>query len=83
MDALVVRHADKGTHALGAGGVLGAAAIPAAQRWTLQWYPIGYTFTVRVRMTTVYRDWINGLRDDKSTQRPDVYRAIELARNLP
>ena len=34
-------------------------------------------------MTTVYRDWINGLRGDKSTQRRDVQRAIELARNLP
>jgi putative component of toxin-antitoxin plasmid stabilization module len=34
-------------------------------------------------MTTVYRDWINGLRDHKSTQRRDVQRAIELARNLP
>jgi putative addiction module killer protein len=62
---------------------------------------------MRVRMTTVYRDWIDGLRDhvapgyrvyfterggeliillaggDKSTQRRDIERAIELARNLP
>lgn len=63
--------------------VLSTSAIPAAQRSTYQWYRIGYTFAVRVRMATVYREWINGLRDDKSIQRRDVQRAIELARNLP
>ena len=45
-------------------------------------YPIGYTTAVRVEMTEVYREWINGLKDAVGRARVQV-RVDRLAHGNP
>src|SRR5262245_41739674 len=45
-------------------------------------YPMGYTCVMRVRMTEVYRDWINSLKDGAGRARIQV-RIDRLAHGHP